>query len=358
MKLGKSCLLVLIILVVINGCAKTSEKELAPIEIEEELEIDKEAEIEPSLTPLEPQVSKPLPKISPVLTAKYLMAFHACDSVKANCNDPRNHEIYIAQSEDGINWDPIPGYRPYKGSVPDLIRRDNTLYVYSPGQLRRYHIDTDTWEDPIQLGVMDSAGKFELFVDPSPVLDNNGQIVLFYLVGQMGGDPARCLAGEPSCTKFFRSATEVPGSDGASFNADSGNRLEIPIASQETASDPDIFKGPSGFILYISRGPSVQVFSSADMRGTYQKASNLPDGILVDKLGGIPAGHYDSATGVYWTYVHAAQGSPPISSIRRATNLNLNMQVSEFSTVLSGSTFDGLTSSYRVESPGFAVNVP
>lgn len=81
------------------------------------------------------------------LPTKYLMSFHACNASTTNCNDPRNHKVYIAQSDDGINWSPLPGYAPYSGSVPDIIRRGNTLYVYTPGQVRRYQIDSNTWKD-------------------------------------------------------------------------------------------------------------------------------------------------------------------------------------------------------------------
>lgn len=297
---------------------------------------------------------------SQVLNGKYIMAFHACNIATVDCRDPRNHEVYIAQSDDGINWSPLSGYTPYSGSVPDLVRRGNMLYVYTPGQVRRYQIDTNTWKDaaPVSVSIKHGDGTTDqLFVDPCPILDENGKIVLFYLVGQLGGDPAQCQSGQSSCTKIFRSATEVSGSDGVSFLDDNGNRAEITINSPGNASDPDIFKGPDGYIMYIARDGGVQALHSADMRGRYENISGLPNGMLVSTgSGSVPSGYYDGTTGQYWTYVHTNEGN--VTTIKRAVTSAVNTQIpsSSFTTIISGSTFPGLGSSYRVESPGFALN--
>ena len=293
------------------------------------------------------------------LTGKYLHAFHACDPNTTTCTDPRNHKTYIAQSDDGVAWSLLSGYVPHSASVPDLIRRGNTLYVYSPGTLRRYHIDTDTWETPVSVIVTGSGSALESFVDPSPTIDENGKIVLFYLVSQIGGDPARCPTGQATCTKYFRSATEVSGSDGASFTVDGGDRASIFLDGYAimTASDPDIFRDASQYVLYISIGPSVQVYTSASLRGSFTKVSSLPNGMLASNLGGIPAGHYDSTIGQYWTYVHTQENGKSV--IRRAVHpiLSASLTASQFTTIVTGSTV-GLGSSYHVESPGFALNAP
>lgn len=292
------------------------------------------------------------------LTGKYLMAFHACDTSVSNCMDFRNHKTYVAESDNGATWSIVPGYASYAASVPDLVRRGNTLYVYSPGQLRRYHIDTDIWENPVSVQ-MTNHSTVESFVDPSPIVDDNGKIVLFYLASQPGGDPARCAAGQQSCTKIFRSATEVAGSDGGSFTVDSGDRATITITSSEAASDPDIFTGPSGYVLYISIMNSIQVYSAGTLRSTYTKSTALSDGYLTRNIGGIASGYYDSVAGQYWTFVHIKDLLSGYPVIRRAMHVNLNSQLVEtqFSNVISGTAI-GLGDSYNIESPGFAVNIP
>lgn len=293
------------------------------------------------------------------LTGKYLHAFHACDPTVTTCTDPRNHKTYVAQSNDGVSWSILSDYVAHAASVPDLIRRGNTLYVYSPGQLRRYHLDTDTWENQVSVSITTSSGAVESFVDPSLMIDENGKIVLFYLVSQIGGDPARCPSSQATCTKYFRSATEVAGSDGASFTVDSGDRTSVFIDGYTitTASDPDIFHDASQYVLYVTLGPSVQVYTSATLRGSYTKVAALPNGMLVSSLGGIPAGHYDTATGRYWTYVHTQENGKSV--IRRAAHAALNapLTASQFTTIVNGSTL-GLGASFHVESPGFAFNVP
>lgn len=103
--------------------------------------------IAPSTTPAlfdTPPAGEPSPTSAPVsapleITGKYLMAFHACDAAAAECRDPRNHQVYLAQSDDGAQWSLVPGWKPYPGSVPDVIRRGESLgltattHVESPG---------------------------------------------------------------------------------------------------------------------------------------------------------------------------------------------------------------------------------
>jgi hypothetical protein len=148
----------------------------------------------------------------------------------------------------------------------------------------------------------------------------------------------------------------VGGSDGTRFTVDSGDRAAIPISGNQTASDPDIFAGPNGYVLYISRGQGVQVLASATLRGTYGNVPGLPQGMLTNFAGGIPSGHYDSASGKYWTYV-ASNQTGSMQVIRQAIHDRIDMPLADsaFATILSGSTFPGLGASYTVGSPGFAV---
>jgi hypothetical protein len=188
-------------------------------------------------------------------------------------------------------------------------------------------------------------------VDPSLFVDDQGRLVLFYLPGILGQDPAGCAPGETACVKHFHSAVEVEGSNGTAFVAQPGDRVEVPINVPGSASDPDIFYDGTRYVLYISRGPSVEVYTGSTLHGSYTLLTSLPDGYLT-RAGGVPAGHFDPATASYWTYVHTGEGV-----IRRAVHASLDTPLNDgdFTTVLSGSSI-GLGASYRVESPGFAVN--
>lgn len=292
---------------------------------------------------------------SSVLTKRYLLAFHACDTTSTNCDDPRNHQTYLAQSDDGASWSIPSGYTSFSGSVPDVVRRGQTIYVYSPGQVRRFRIDTSTWESPLTVTLTDSEGSF---VDPSPIVDENGRIVLFYLLSSGSGDPAQCPSGQSSCVKRFRSATEVDGSDGAQFLADSGDRAQVtltPTSTQpDTASDPDIFYDGTQYVLYISRGNSMEVYTSSTLRGSFSRSTVLSGGKITDNSGGVGSGFYDALQGQYWTFAHRPE-TP--QSIYRGVHATLASTLSSGSltAVVTGSGL-GLGSSVSVASPGIAEN--
>lgn len=295
------------------------------------------------------------------VTGPYVMAFHGCDSAVTNCMDPRNHRMYLAQSADGASWTMVPGWKPINGSVPDLIQRGNILYIYSPGRLSRYHLDTNIVEN-LGPGSVSVTGLSGGFVDPSLFLDDQNRLVLFFLPGRGpgGGDPAGCPPGVSSCVHHIDSATEVAGSDGTQFTLDSGDRATVTLQTAgpiRTASDPDIFFDGTGYVLYISHGPSISVWTSPELRGTYSLLTTLPNGLLSDRTGGVPAGYYDAVSMRYWTYSHV--NSNGVSIIRRAVHADFSRQLTntDWTTVISGSSI-GLTATTNVESPGFTRLAP
>ena len=79
------------------------------------------------------------------------------------------------------------------------------------------------------------------------------------------------------CEKYVDSATEIEGSDGAAFTLDPGHRATVTLrtdgSGDRTASDPDVFRGDAGFVLYVSHGPSLSVWTSADLRGTFARSA-------------------------------------------------------------------------------------
>lgn len=307
------------------------------------------------------EISKNYKNQAATITSNYLLAFHACNTTSGtiDCGPPTNHYTYLAQSNDGENWSLISsGGFPFQGSVPDVIQKGNYLYIYTPGVVNKYNISTNMIESTSAVTILDQTGNREDFVDPSPILDSNGNIVLFYLYSgtSLGVDPAMCRSSEALCTKVFRSATEISGSDGTRFQSNINDRAAIEISGTATdaASDPDIFAGSSsGYYLYISRGNSTQVLFSSTLHGTYTSLPLSSSGILVDNVGGVPAGHFDSNTNQYWTYTHTGMLGQNLS-VRRATHSDFNNQLtdSNFATVISGTSI-GLGNSFDIASPGF-----
>ena len=102
---------------------------------------------------------------------EYLMAMFACDGFI--CMDPTafNHEIWIMYSDNGEDWAVPDDYEPFEGSVPDLIRRDNTLYVFGGRRtIRRYHFDTDEWEDPVEMSQTGDEIRWNDFLPSSEMM--------------------------------------------------------------------------------------------------------------------------------------------------------------------------------------------
>lgn len=297
-------------------------------------------------------------------TKKFIMPFHTCDkAASANCNDPVNHVTRLAESDDGLRWTLVPNFTPLKGggmvppvSVPDLIQRGDKAYLYVPSAVYIYDRTTNKWSSNTAYTITDESGASIRFVDPSPMLDTEGRIVLFFLNSNssgMGMDPAGC-ASYP-CTKRFDSAIEVAGSDGKRFVMQSGPRVQITLDGTmiRTGSDPDIYYDGTKYILYISAGPVTLAFSSSTLHGAYTPLIGT-SGILTN-LGGVPCGHYDSETKRYWTFVQSNENGTNV--IKRSVHADFSRQLTsaDFTTVISASSV-GLSAQNNVESPGITTN--
>lgn len=272
-------------------------------------------------------------------TQPYLMSFHSCAAGASDCNNPANHIVQLAQSADGSSWSLVQGWQSYSGSVPDVFRRGNTLYVISTGGLTKVNLSTGlTSTSQVAL----SEGTF---VDPTLAQLPDGRLILFFLPGVPGQDPAQCAAGESSCVRQIRSAVEVAGSDGTRFTVDAGARISETITGG-AFSDPDIFFNGTEWVLYVSRGPSVHAYTSASLQGSYTFR-----GVVSNNLGGVPAG-LRLNDGSIATYVHTSIGSS--TEIRRATSASGTSSIGSFLTSLTGQSL-GLGN--HAESPGLALNV-
>ena len=146
-----------------------------------------------------------------VPTQPYLMSFHTCLPGVSDCNNPNNHIVQLAQSADGSNWSLVGGWQSYKGSVPDVFRRGNTLYVFSTSGLMR--VDMTTGATTTTAVTLNSGS----YVDPSLAQLSDGRLILFFLPGIPGQDPASCAAGQASCVREIKTAVEVAGRDATRF---------------------------------------------------------------------------------------------------------------------------------------------
>jgi hypothetical protein len=308
--------------------------------------------------------SEPASLSSMVVKSPYIMAFHACDSFNLNCRDPRNHQVYLAESEDAKSWRLIQGWVPFQGSVPDVIRRGDTLYVYTGPWLVRYHFDTGLLDELVEVEVspgegMDSKDPIML-TDVSLIRDDQDRLVMFFLFGEKGSDPAMCPPGEATCVKQIGSAIEVEGSDGGEFIVQEGDRIQAEIGEGKpfmSLSDPDIFTDGRDFYLLLSHGTWISAWTSKELHGTYKKLEVSPMGFLSTGSGGVASGYYHPEEGRYWIFsnIHLDEGMV----IRFAETKDLTNELGEgaWSKVITGEGI-GLGPGFNAESPGFTVNEP
>ena len=282
------------------------------------------------------------------LSGRQVLVYHACDVPP--CADPRSHMVYLATSNGSRRFAVPDDWEAYAGSVPDVVVRDQTVYVYTARELRRGIDRGARWLAPEALEVRTASGEVFQGVDPSAIVVG-GRLYLYLMEGATGRDPARCAPGEKSCVKRFFVGREVQGSNGARFVLDSAPALEVPIAGTgDTASDPDVFDLPGGgFGLLISRGMAIDAYTSTTPTGPW-----TPLGRLVEQGGGGVPSAVATRHGL-WLYVTARDPATGVESIRRARLDDLGEVVDprRFRTI-----YPGVWGRAAVSSPSVALTAP
>ncbi|MBM75919.1 MAG: hypothetical protein CMK59_11005 [Proteobacteria bacterium] len=254
---------------------------------------------------------------------EYLMALHTCDT-NIECGNPMNHKVRIAGSQDSYDWVFLSEFPEVPGSVPDLVFRQGTLYLYAMHFRYRYNFEEGEWSEPTDVSVLNAAGELDRHVDPNPVLAEDGRIVLLYLNNDQNGDPASCV--EFPCVKSFRMAVEKNGSDGTEFEL-AQELISVELSQeQRIAADPDLFIGPDGYYIYLSRGQAIEVHKSTSLWGPYEPAYELPDHRITRNGGGVPAGYYDWNTSMFWTFSTKHLDSTAFTDIRMVRHSSFEHQ--------------------------------
>jgi hypothetical protein len=318
----------------------------------------------------QPQTSSPLPpgptatvaaRLKPTgssppvsLGGAYLIAFHACSAFTLDCNDSRNHRVYPAESSDGVTWNLVAGWRPLAGSVRDVIRRGDTVYVYTSPTPARPHLASGTEDAPVCISLRTANGQPAdiRLIDVSLILGDQGRLLLFFLRGTLGSDPAMCAPGRATCTKRIGSATEVEGTDAAEFVLDDGDRLSLSIGAGtpiQSVSDPDLLTDGRDMLLLSSHGSWMTVWTSLDLRGTCRQMNVPPMGFLAAGSGGAGADYFDSSSS-FWLCAHGHRQVEVV--IRRAELQYPTRQFEEpdWAIILTGESL-GLGQGVNVESP-------
>jgi hypothetical protein len=289
---------------------------------------------------------------SSITVYKYLMTFQACSGDV--CNDPRNHTVYLAGSDDGINWSLIEEFEPIPGSVPDLIFYNNSLYIFhTPGASTFHWHKLNQCFEIVDMGstmIEGPDGMTGGFVDPSMIVSGD-DLIMFYLPGVLGGDPAGCDVHP--CTKEIHSAV-ADNEDVRSFIQQDGNRVSMYIKDEEAEiqlfCDPDILRFKNGsYLLYISIGGSTLVYQDTALSGTFVSPDD-PDLVVISNVGGVP-GSIQAPDGSIWLYVN--KNSPEGTKIARGVSNDGVMPIddNDFTTVIDYTISDDFTTDTSTGSP-------
>ncbi|HJM83061.1 MAG TPA: hypothetical protein QF720_05665 [Nitrospinota bacterium] len=272
---------------------------------------------------------------------KFMMTFHSCDTAAVDCSNPKNHEVQLAGSDDGVSWSLLDEFTSIAGSVPDIVSYNDLLYLF--------HTGTEAWAtlnsclNLVDSGTTDLNSSTDTggFVDPSMIVSGS-DLLMFYLPGVIGGNPAGCETYP--CTKEIHSAVSDGGSP-SSFTQIDGNRASKEL-SAGGFSDPDILKMTSGtYILYVSNGQNTMAYTGSDINGTFSGPSDISVG-----SGGVP-GAIESDDNTVWVYVTTSVNG--IEVIRRGTSSDgVSLVASgEYETVIDHTISPGFTSTTSVSSP-------
>lgn len=280
-----------------------------------------------------------------ISTQQFLMAFNACPV--GNCG-PQDHTVHLAGSDDGLEWTLLTAFsRGHGGSVPDIVRYNGDLFLFhTRGNTDHTWDRLDDCLQVVEQGVVAISGGDEGdrgWVDPSLVVDGD-DLVLFYLPGIPGADPAACAPEEDTCERNIHSARANVASF-PTFTVVTGDRVNVTIGKPPTElrgfSDPDILPLADGtFLLNISSGENTLVYTGTELDGPF--VSPTSDGSLLwasKHQGGVPTAIQEMNNLDVWLYVHG-RNSDGAWEIRRAvSNGRTELDAQAFEVVIAASIF-------------------
>jgi hypothetical protein len=299
-------------------------------------------------------------------TQPYLMALDVCkQNGIQGCTLPGQgagaETVYLLQSADGVAWTKVPGFTPYEGAVPAILRRGTTVYLVSmtlgppPAyELRRYRMDSGAWEGPFPISISDPQYPGSPN-SPALILDAQGRIALLL---DTDGQCKRSTCD----TVHQRITTEVGGSDGTQFVAQPDDLVATPLFEQSAAGigavDATITFDGTRYIVSLPTTRRInpimgsRLFTSANVYGPYAASTAFPNGVIATS--GVTT-FYNAARQQYWHYSWL-----PAPSLYRSTaaSLDIALDTGDFvpaNAVVTSTSLNG-DGTQNIEHPHFAAN--
>jgi len=294
-----------------------------------------------------------------VTAQQYLMTFNSCPA--GECG-PHDHRVHLAGSDNGFEWTLLDALGDdHGGSVTDIVSYKGDLYLIHTRAGSDHMWDKlDGCLQVVEQGDVTMLGGDEGdegWVDPSLVVDGD-ELVLFYLPGTPGANPAACSPGEDSCERAIRSA-RTDADSFPTFTVVPGDRVKVTVSQPPDGlggfSDPDILPLADGtYLLNTSSGGNTLVYTGTELDGAFASPNVDGSPLFASKQqGGVPTAIQEASSLDVWLYVHGHTQDGG-SEIRRAVSDGVTaLNPPDFEAVLDRSIFgaDGSASVQGVLSP-------
>lgn len=178
---------------------------------------------------------------------------------------PYHDKVSYATSSDLLNWTDSGEIIAEHASVPDVILKDGTLYVYFvdtstdglPEQIAliKSNDNGKTWSKRERVSIKGDGIAGLVPVDPDPLLLSDGRIRLYYF-------DIAASRGPGSEDNKKHSIYSAISSDGINFSQEGGVRFE-----EENIFDPDVLKVDDTWRLYVGNPEGQKVISAISSDG-------------------------------------------------------------------------------------------
>jgi hypothetical protein len=236
-------------------------------------------------------------RLKPAVSVKrFLMAVTA-----VSAGDGKSR-VYLAQSDDGVAWEPFPGFAPFEDTGgAGVAAKDGMVYVCTETAIQRYRVATGEWDVPRTYAAQ--AGKKALTREPSLFIGPSGALTLVaaHTRGRAQDYADSGLkADSGSEISLVGIAEECVGSLGLIFGSGAQRYLykdqySLSQFRSRDISSPFVVAAPGAYYLLLSKAAGVAAHQSAAGDAGYKPVASLKDGLVYAGANSGATGYWDAA---------------------------------------------------------------